>query len=76
MSFVLVHLCADIWSTTISNNILFLEIPLIFHVSVKHRLCVHFSLLALTCFIIDYHVNKNTPFQIFRCVSHPSIYNT
>ena len=44
-----------------------------FHVSVKHWFCVHLGLLTLICFIIDYHVNKDIPFLLFRCVQ-PSNY--
>ena len=39
-----------------------LDILLIFPVSVKHQLS------TLKCFIIDYHVNRDTLFLLFRCV--------
>ena len=70
-----VRSCADIWSIKISNHIFFLDISLIFHVSVKHWLCIHLhvALPTLTCFIIDYHVDNDTPFLLFRCVQ-PSKY--
>ena len=36
MSLILVHLCADIWSTKVGNHIFFLHILLIFNVPVNH----------------------------------------
>ena len=69
MSPVLGHfLFADIWCRKISNQLFILDISLIVHVSVKYSLCVHLGLLTQTCFIIDYHVNKDDPFLLFRYV--------
>ena len=62
MSLVLVHSCANIWSTKISNQLFFLDISLISHVPVKHWLYAHLDLRTLTCVIIDYLVNTYTPF--------------
>ena len=75
MSLVLLHSCGDVWNTKISNQICFLDISLIFLVCAKHWLCVHLTLLALTCFIIDYHVkgasSRHTPFlELLRMIKY------
>ena len=63
MLLVLLHSCADSWSTKTSNLILCLDISQMFHISVKHWLYIYLYLLAITCdIIIDYHVNTDTPF--------------
>ena len=68
VALILMYSCADIWSAEINQQIFCLDISLIFQVSVKHWLCVHLGLLTLTCFIIDYHVNKDTQYLLFACV--------
>ena len=73
---VFVHSYADIWCTKIGNQILFLGISLFFHVSVKHWLCLHQGLLTLTCFAIDYHVNKDTQFLLFWGVQQTQVFIT
>ena len=73
MPLVLMHSCADIWSTQNKQSTIFLGISLIFHISVKHWLCIHIDLLTLTCIIINNHVKKYTPFLLFRYIQ-PSKY--
>ena len=73
MSLVLEHTCDDILSTKIMRYFSqhFINFPCICEA------CVHIGLLTLTSFNINYHVNNDTPFRLFRCViSNQSIYNS
>ena len=61
MSLVCVQTCVDTLRIKTCNQICFLDISLMFHVSVKHCLFILQGLVTLTHFVIDYidyHVNK------------------
>ena len=78
MSLALMPSCTDIWSTKIINQIFVLIISLCFHICVKHCPYFHVVLLALTCFTIGNHVNKDTLFvcsaiQVFITLQHCSL---
>ena len=67
MSLVLLHSRADIWSKEILNQTFFSG--KVGDISVMDWLSIHLNLPTLTCFIIDYHVNKDTPFPLHGTLS-------
>ena len=70
---ILMHSCADIWRTKISNQIFVFT----------HYQCIYEALTLCSCllstqacFAIDYHVNKDTPFLLVRPLQPSKYYNT
>ena len=73
MSLIYVHSYGDVWSTKISNQILYMGISIICHVYMMLWLCIHIDVL-IPYVVVEYNVNKD--FYCSGVFHHPSIFNT